>query len=350
MKLPKIDCHNLEKIIIKILSFSGLGNQLPHVEVGLTTNNDTIIRSIIVFAEGIFKGETHVEHPKIHEVGNKLNISLYPPRDVPIDIHIKAFVGYPTSRQFHVFELTRQLPRFSMYAVTKHPPTKTVSAVSFTLNERIQRVMLWINRHFLLNQPLDINTSSELNHYMVSLRDEKEVAICMDQSGRVRIQTDNMALAGEFIQSLAMYLNLEHLKSNADFPKEEEKCFELLEKLRELELVKGKLNVELGDKANLLRNLLIRSEDARLLKDWNLMKRLYIELDEVNSSLRRGCEIRMTNYKDIVGTVKELNGIVQKASRLRFGKYKTDPVAISKQAIMTNNPQSMIKAIRTGEA
>lgn len=42
---------------------------------------------------------------------------LIAPKDLAYDVHIKAFVGYPESQQFHVFELTRQLPKFSMYSI-----------------------------------------------------------------------------------------------------------------------------------------------------------------------------------------------------------------------------------------
>lgn len=323
---------------------------MPHVEIGLSTNNETIIRAVIVFAEGIFKGETHVKHPKIYDVDTKLSISLYPPRDVPIDIHIKALIGYPESKQFHVFELTRQLPRFSMYTIVENPPTKTSSNVVFFVNERIQRIILWINRNFLLTESLDMNLIGDLKLYMISLRDGKELAIYMDASGKVTIQTDNITLAGDLIQSMATYLNLESLKSTAEFPLEEQKCIELLERLQELEAVKRKLNIDLGDKSSLIRNLIIRSEDARLLNDLILMKRFYNELDEINNDLRNGYEIRVTNYNDIVNSVKELNGIIQKASRLRFGKHKTDPISLARNAISTNNPHSLIKAIRTGEA
>lgn len=62
----------------------------PHVEISLSTNNDTIIAAVMVFAEGIFEGETHVLHPKDSEVTSKLDVALYPPRDVPVDIHIKV--------------------------------------------------------------------------------------------------------------------------------------------------------------------------------------------------------------------------------------------------------------------
>ncbi len=41
-----------------------------------------------------------------------MQVPIFPQRDIPVDLHIKAFVGYSNSQQFHVFELTRQLPRW----------------------------------------------------------------------------------------------------------------------------------------------------------------------------------------------------------------------------------------------
>lgn len=66
-------------------------------------------------------------------------------------------MGFEHSKQFHVFELTRQLPKFAMYAVldafepTQHLKgdiviDETTSYVSFKLNERYQRLCLWINQ------------------------------------------------------------------------------------------------------------------------------------------------------------------------------------------------------------
>lgn len=66
-------------------------------------------------------------------------------------------VGFEHSKQFHVFELTRQLPKFAMYAVQDDfsPPEHLMgpitiddntSYVSFRLNERYQRLCLWINQ------------------------------------------------------------------------------------------------------------------------------------------------------------------------------------------------------------
>lgn len=44
----------------------------------------------MIFAEGIFEGETLIEHPDPDELSNNMDIALNPPRDVPIDIHIKV--------------------------------------------------------------------------------------------------------------------------------------------------------------------------------------------------------------------------------------------------------------------
>lgn len=46
-----------------------------------------------------------------------------------------------SSTQFHVFEITRQLPRFSMYDITgDSSATEPSGRVTFSINDRPQRV------------------------------------------------------------------------------------------------------------------------------------------------------------------------------------------------------------------
>ena len=110
------------------------------MELSLQTTNDTIIRAVVIFAEGIFKGESHVIHPIESQVQSEISVTLRPPKDIPIDLHIKALVGYKSSFHYHVFELTRHLPRFAMYNVTKGV-TPAQSSVTFVLSEKIPRVV-----------------------------------------------------------------------------------------------------------------------------------------------------------------------------------------------------------------
>ena len=49
------------------------------------------------------------------------------------------------SSQYHVFELTRQLPRFSLYALCKPEIPEPKSHVSFQVNDRVQRVSFCVS-------------------------------------------------------------------------------------------------------------------------------------------------------------------------------------------------------------
>lgn len=61
----------------------------------LSTNNLTYIRSATVFAEGIFEGgETIVSHPPTEQVSSVIEIALFPPKDVPTEIHVTVSVFF----------------------------------------------------------------------------------------------------------------------------------------------------------------------------------------------------------------------------------------------------------------
>ena len=57
---------------------------------------ETIIRAVLIFAEGIFEGESHVVHPSVQNLSGSVRVPIVPPKDIPVDLHIKAFVGGKT--------------------------------------------------------------------------------------------------------------------------------------------------------------------------------------------------------------------------------------------------------------
>lgn len=61
----------------------------------------------MVFAEGIFEGESLVTHPPKSQ--GELEIPLYFPKNGPTDIHVKTCVGATNSDLMMVLELTHQL-------------------------------------------------------------------------------------------------------------------------------------------------------------------------------------------------------------------------------------------------
>ena len=50
------------------------------MEIALSTSNASVIRSVVVFAEGIFEGESLVLHPREKEVGNTARVAVMPPK------------------------------------------------------------------------------------------------------------------------------------------------------------------------------------------------------------------------------------------------------------------------------
>ena len=69
------------------------------------------------------------------------------------------YLYFRSSTHYHVFELTRQLPRFSMYSLLTEPPGDTPAPtgwVSLQSKERVQRIVMWMNQNFLLNEEIEV--------------------------------------------------------------------------------------------------------------------------------------------------------------------------------------------------
>lgn len=322
----------------------------PHVEVSLSTSNETIIKGILIFAEGIFDGECHVLHPK--DPTTSINVPIYPAKDIPIDLHIKAFVGHKGSHQFHVFELTRQLPRFSMYCRLLEPSSEPLppSWVEFKINERSARVALWLNQNFLMGDDLEAPADGKLNISFSSLRNkDQELHFQMDSDGTVKILCNNMDLCGDLIQSLAEYLAVDDLRSSCDFPMEMKRLRSLIESAEELQSVRQRLSAEMADNSGMIRTLIVRAEDSRLMLDMKTMKNWYTQLNDINRDMIAGYKIRCNNHQELMDSLKQVNQIIQKAGKLRVGKSKANLVSESRNAIKENNVELLIKVIKTGD-
>ncbi|CAF0727330.1 unnamed protein product [Brachionus calyciflorus] len=323
------------------------GSSRGHVELTVVTNNDTVIRAVIIFAEGIFKGESFVVHPPANRISNDLVVPLFLPKDSPIDIHMQIFVGYENSTQFHVIEQSRVLPTFCMYRrvdISKVEEPK--GFVTFMTSERIQRIVIWMNYNFILDE--EYEAESSINIGFIALRDNKYLVIKMELNGQMTIKTDDIELAGTFIQSLCEYLKITDLQSNCDFPNELENLQTVLAEIEQFNNVRQQLTSQMADHSSIIRSLVVRAEDSRLMDDFEGMKKHYFELMNTNRDLISGYKIRSNNHKELLNHVKLLNQVIQKAGNLRMGRYKTDLISNARQAIKSNNSASLIKIIKTG--
>ncbi|XP_069822061.1 BBSome complex member BBS2 isoform X2 [Dendropsophus ebraccatus] len=319
-----------------------------HVELSISTSNDTIIRAVLIFAEGIFEGESHVVHPSTQHLTGRIRVPICPPKDVPVDLHIKAFVGYKSSVQFHVFELTRQLPRFSMYVLSDPSNTPEPSShVTFTINERVQRVVLWLNQNFLLPEDTEVQ-SAPFQICFTSLRDSGTLLLNMKPNGEITLRTDDIDLSGDIIQSMAAFLAIEDLPVEASFPKYFDQLRKVLVQVDDSHSVHQKLTADMADQSNLIRSMLVQAEDSRLMRDMKNMKKRYTELYDLNKDLINQYKIRCNNHTELLNNLKCVNQAIQRAGRLRVGKPKAQVITACRDAIRSNNINALFRIMRVG--
>ncbi|XP_019732446.1 BBSome complex member BBS2 [Hippocampus comes] len=320
--------------------------QKAHVELSITTPNETIIRAVLIFAEGIFQGESHVVHPSVQNLSGFVRVPIIPPKDIPVDLHIKAFVGGKTSTQFHVFEITRQLPRFSMYDIAVEPSAPAPTGrVTFTINDRPQRVAMWLNQNFLLPEGVD---SPDVT--FTSLRGGGLLSIRMASNGQITLQTDDIDLAGDLVQSLASFLAIEELSAEADFPTYFEDLQTTLTEVDEFHAVHQRLTAEMAEHSNFIKSMLVQAEDARLMGDMTSMKKRYRELYDLNRDLVSEYKIRSNNHNALLACLKSVNQAIQRAGRLRVGKPKNQVISACRDAIKSNNVSALFRVMRAGVA
>lgn len=68
--------------------------------------------------------------------------------------------------------------------------------------------------------------------WLRGMRDDKVHCFKSNNTGKVTIQTEDITFAGDVVQSLAMYLGVRELNSEATFPAEESKMLEALERVK----------------------------------------------------------------------------------------------------------------------
>lgn len=323
------------------------------VELHLTTNNFSVIRMVIIFAEHLFDGEACTLHPM--PPSNNVIVQIAPLKDVSTSLNIKAFTGQSAnSTQYHVFELRHAMPKFSMYLLADGPaPSEPKGFVEFNLPTRPIALWSWLRSSFIgvseeMPQPPSPEVALEVR--FVSLRSKESLIISMTMvnGGTLRIRVDDMEVAGEIVQDLCNNIRVTELESVAHFRREMEKFKAVLGQVDEYNAVRLKLTAEMADGANLVKALIVQAEDYRMLSDMASLKKVFAGLHKTNGELIGEYNKRATNHQQLLSQLKEVNLMIQKASNLRVGSAKTRVVAACRAAIKKNNIHELFQIITKG--
>jgi len=150
------------------------------------------------------------------------------------------------------------------------------------------------------------------------------------------------------IQDCCQFLQVNEVESVAHFPDEMEKFKSVLMRVDEYNAVRLKLTAEMADSSNLVKALIVKAEDYRMLSDMGNLKKVFASLQQTNSDLIAEYNKRANNHQQLLSQLKEVNMMIQKAAKLRVGGPKTRVVSSCRQAIKKNNIHELFQIIRTG--
>ena len=318
----------------------------------LSTNNDTVIRAVVVFGEQVFEGESFFVHPP--NPTSTCRVPFRPGKESSADLLLKVLVGVRNSDVVHVFELDYKLPKFIMYAHdasgTLHIGDAPAGSLTFEANERLSRLAYWIDASFGTKYAESAGDSLEAKFINVRNNEALIISASMTPSGSMMVvfRSNEMDVVGDMVQDLAAAVGLQELESVADFPRDLENFRDVLLKVDEHNAVRLKLTAETADSAGVLKALVIKAEDARLLRDISGMRRAYGNLFALNRELIAEHTKRANNHSDLLTLLRELNAMIQRCAKLRVGTARTRIVSASRAAIKANNIQSLFKLLKTG--
>ncbi|KAI8467845.1 MAG: ciliary BBSome complex subunit 2 [Monoraphidium minutum] len=260
-----------------------------------------------------------------------------------------------------------------------------LGSVTFEVRHPLQRLAAWVESRFS-TRPTVLRPDS-LEAYFTGLRDRRPIGVraapAPDGGGglgggsalQVTILTDDMDLAGDLVQDLAAYLGLEDLASRASFPAAMDAFKATLAQARgagrgaawrcalaqlaaaqaparvdELSAARGELAADAADAAALLKLLVVRAEDARLLGDMAGMRRAYRQLYDLNRDLIAAHETRAANHGQLLDGLRAVNRMIQRAARLRVGPPQARAVAACRAAVKHGGVAALARIVRDGDA
>ncbi|KAL3143199.1 Bardet-Biedl syndrome 2 protein [Trebouxia sp. C0009 RCD-2024] len=313
--------------------------------LAVSTDSDTVIRGVMLFAEQVFEGESVFHYQQTPSANVEVPLALK--RDAAVTVMIKVMVCKQGGALCHVFESELRLPKFCMYAPADlEALPMSESTVIFNISERPARVAMWVEHSFGTDNGVQHGPEGVEAHFM-SLRDGRALTISM-RGTKVVVRTDDLELAGVVVQDAAAYLGLADLESTAHFPTHTQQFQAVMAKVIVCNTNRMKMMAEAADSSMAIKILVVKAEDARLLGEFGVMKKMYTQLQHLNRELVMEHEKRTTNREELLEALKLVNNMIQHAAKLRVGAAKARVVTACRGAIKANNTNALLKIIQDG--
>ena len=332
-------------------------NDFKCADLIIESSENTVIKMVIIQSEQIYKGETMVKYP--NKETNKVIIQIKTKKDMNINLHIKVLVGKSYFLDdYQVFEFNKIIPKYCFYILLRDDisyKNDVVQGISFRFNERIERLILWLETFFNIpKKELETYRPNEntYNIRFMSLRTDKilQISVKNEKENIIEISTEEMELCGNIFQDMCTYFNITDLDTNINYKKIVNKYSENINRISELDQTRNQYNINMTEIIQLIKDLFVKAEDNRLLDNIKDFKDYFRKINVKNLELLDEYEKRTKAYEQLISDLKVVNEIIQIFSNLKAGKFKNEVVNQCRNCIRKKNYNLLLKILSTGNA
>ncbi|CAL2041130.1 unnamed protein product [Caenorhabditis brenneri] len=327
-------------------------------------SHDIPIRGVLIFAEGLFDGESYIWiPPNEHQSRSTIDIPLVIDKDSTNDLHTKVFLGHVDSNKLMVMENTRILPRFCRFTLLKEEYAKfffmPTGYIKFEINTKAAKVgeegaglSDWVQESFTIDSSLvEMFDDAEGEFRFMGLRPKHDQSLMFKISHAQKtfeIYHDSIETMGAIVQSYASFFQIQDMECVAHFPDVFKEATEILEELEPMTEVRDRLTAELQERQTAVREVIIRAEDAIAIDNIPDARKCYIRLKANDAAARQAANLRWNNQDRCVKSLRRLNKIIENCARLRVGEPGRQIVTSCRSAISEDNKQIITKVLQYG--
>ena len=342
-----------------VVSSLEMDASLGHGQLVVSTNNDTVVKGVVLRGAGAFEGPEESRYFRFDEKNarREARVPILPPGDDACDVAVHVLVAASgASATYHVFDLDFRIPRFWGWVPLRADQVTRddipSGSVSFAAAEGSVRVARWLDETFRCDAARAVrDDASDVRCAFLCLADGARVVFEQRaESGTASVRADAMERAGTFVEAMCVGLGIQHLDSEADFPIEMEELRETLRVVDERNARRSKLAAETADASNAVKALIVRAEDSRILRDMPAAIAAYGDLFDVNRELMVEHSKRAENHAELLKALKHVNQVIHRASRLRYGAGAARVVKACRKAVKENNTQALFRIVGFGAA
>ena len=329
-------------------------NENKCADLIIESSSGTVVKMVVIISEQIFKGETYVKYPS--QETNKVIIQIKTKKDLNINLHIKVLVGKSYYLEdYQVFEFNKIIPKYCFYILLRDDieyKEALIQGISFQFNDRIDRLILWLEANFNIpKKELDAFRKDE-NYYCIrfsALRTDKILEISV-KNNQLNILTEEVELCGNIFQDMYIYFKMNEINTSIRYDQVVKEYTDMVERISELDKQRNQFNINMTEIITFIKDLFVKAEDNRLLDNIPSFMDYFRKINVRNLELLDEFEKRTKIYEQLISDLKKINESIQTFSNLKSGKYKNQMINDCRDCVRKKNYQLLLKIFASGEA